>query len=157
HRVGARSWRSPVLGDGRAMTADRARPASATKAAQRDAAARVRAAQLRFVAWPERYGETSRDHQSYFAGPIGRRAKSLYYRRPLLGTLAVAPMIFSEAFVPAARRFFGHRLRFPIADAHYAVGFAMLYRCTGDRLHLQRAQHFAEVLARTRCPGYERA
>lgn len=140
------------------MTADRTRRPGAAKAAGRDGvAARVREAQLRFVAWLERYGETSFDHQSYFAGSIGGRAKALYYRRPLLGTLAVAPMIFSEAFVPAARRLFGHRLRFPIADAHYAAGFAMLYRCTGDRPYLQRAQHFAEVLASTRCPGYERA
>ena len=31
----------------------------------------------------------------------------------LLGVFAVAPMIFSEAIVPGARRLFGYRLRFP--------------------------------------------
>ena len=56
----------------------------------------VRAAVDRFVGWLSRNGETSYDHQSYFAGPIGRRAKALYYRRPLLGIAAVAPMIASE-------------------------------------------------------------
>src|SRR5262249_26312054 len=77
-----------------------------------------------FAAWLSRYGETSWDHQSFFAGPVGGRAKSLYYRSNAIGTMAVAPMIFSEALLPSARRLFHHRLRFPIADAHYAMGFA---------------------------------
>src|SRR5437879_5924223 len=76
-----------------------------------------------FSAWLVRYGEVSWDHQSFFAGPIGRRAKSLYYRNRLLGTAAVAPMIFCEAALPSARRLFHRRIRFPIADAHYAMGF----------------------------------
>ena len=80
-----------------------------------------------FTAWLNAYGETSWDHQSFFAGPIGGRAKSLYYRNRLIGTAAVAPMIFFEAFLPSARRLFHHPVRFPIADAHYAMGFAFLY------------------------------
>ena len=74
-----------------------------------------------FTAWLDRHGETSYDHQSYFAGPLGGGAKALYYRRPKLGTLAVAPMILSEALLPSARRLFWHPQRFPIADAHYAM------------------------------------
>src|SRR5262249_4246619 len=86
----------------------------------------------RFTQWLEEYGETSWDHQSYYAGPVGRRAKALYYRNKALGTLAVSPMIFSEAFVPAARRFFAKPSRFPIADAHYAMGFCFLARARRD-------------------------
>lgn len=111
----------------------------------------------RFDRWLARFGETSFDHQSYYAGALGGRAKSLYYRRPALGILAVAPMIASEAFLPSARRLFGRRQRFPIADAHYAMGFAMLYRVTREPRHLQRARHFADVLEATRCPGYAHA
>src|SRR3979409_2171418 len=85
-----------------------------------------------FTGWLEAYGEMSRDHQSFFAGPIGGRAKALYYRHKLIGTAAVGPMIFFEAFLPSARRLFHHPLRFPIADAHYAMGFAFLYEATGD-------------------------
>src|SRR5574338_1022870 len=116
--------------------------------------ARIDAALERFVAWLDRFGETSFDHQSYFAGPIGGRAKALYYRRPRLGQLAVAPMIASEAFLPAARRLFWRKQRFPIADAHYAMGFALLFELTGDNAHYARAVHFLEVLAQSRCPGY---
>ena len=96
----------------------------------------------------------SRDHQSFFAGPIGRRAKALYYRHKLLGTAAVAPMIFFEAFLPGARRFFHHPERFPIADAHYAMGFAFLYELTADLRHLQRATHFLDELVASRCSGF---
>src|SRR6266699_2172474 len=92
-----------------------------------------------FTEWLDAYGETSWDYQSFFAGPVGGRAKSLYYRNRLIGTMAVAPMIFCEAFLPGARRLFHHPIRFPIADAHYAMGFAFLYEATGDLSQLEVA------------------
>jgi hypothetical protein len=116
---------------------------------------RIRAALHRFVAWLDGYGETSYDHQSFFAGPLGRSAKALYYRKPLLGTLAVSPMVLFEAFVPSARRLFWVPQRFPIADAHYAMGFAFLARALEEQAYYRRAVHFLEVLKATRCPGYE--
>src|SRR5438105_14472870 len=95
-----------------------------------------------FVGWHGAFGEMSFDHQSFYAGPFGRRAKALYYRHPLLGTAAVAPLVFCEAFAPAARRFFHRPLRFPIADAHYAMGYGFLYESTGNRADLTPAVHF---------------
>jgi hypothetical protein len=109
----------------------------------------------RFVGWLDRYGETSYDHQSYFASDLGRGAKALYYRKPLLGTLAVAPMIFSEAFVPSARCLFWKPQRFPIADAHYAMGFGFLSQVFGEGSHQKRAVHFLEELKKSRCPGFD--
>jgi hypothetical protein len=108
------------------------------------------------VAWLDRHGETSYDHQSFFAGPLGRGAKALYYRKRFLGTLAVAPIVFCEAFIPSARRLFWIRQRFPIADAHYAMAFAFLVRAFGEEAYHRRAVHFLEILLETRCPGYER-
>jgi hypothetical protein len=116
---------------------------------------KVQAAVLRLVEWLDRYGEVSYDHQSFFASDLGRRAKALYYKRPLLGTLAVSPMIFCEAFVPSARKLFWKPQRFPIADAHYAMGFAFLSQVLGDEQYYQRAVHFLEVLKETRSQGYE--
>ncbi len=109
----------------------------------------------RFCNWLDRYGETSYDHQSFFASELGRGAKALYYRKPLLGTLAVAPSVFFEAFVPSARGLFWKRQRFPIADAHYAMGFALLAGIHGSDKYYQRAVHFLKVLQETRCRGYE--
>ena len=108
-----------------------------------------------FVGWLESYGETSWDHQSYFAGPVGRWAKNVYYRHPKLGICAVAPMIFSEAFLPSARRLFHERIRFPIADAHYAMGYTFLYEATRQPAHLDRAVHFLNELKRSRAPAFK--
>jgi len=110
---------------------------------------------LRFTEWLDAFGETSLDHQTFFAGPVGGFAKSLYYRRPKVGIAAVAPMIFFEAFIPSARRLFHHPVRFPIADAHYAMGFAFLYEETGDSAYLQRAMQFLGKLEETRCPDFK--
>ena len=108
----------------------------------------------RFTEWLNSYGETSWDHQSFFAGPLGRRAKSCYYRYPKLGLMAVAPMIFFEALLPAGRRLFHQRIRFPIADAHYAMAFAFLHQATEKKIYLERAVHFLRVLQKSRSPGF---
>lgn len=124
---------------------------SHTTARLRDRLARVIGG---FVRWLEVHGETSVDHQTFFAGRLGGAAKAFYYRRPTLGVVAVAPFIFCEAFAPSARRFFHRRIRFPIADAHYAMGFAFMYEATGDHKHLERARHFLNELEAARCPGF---
>jgi len=69
--------------------------------------------------------------------------------------VAVSPMILCEAFVPSARRLFWKPQRFPIADAHYAMGFAFLSQALGEKKYYERAVHFLEVLDETRCSGYE--
>jgi hypothetical protein len=107
-----------------------------------------------FTRWLDGFGETSLDHQTFFAGSVGGFAKSYYYRHPHLGLAAVAPMIFFEAFVPSARALFFHRVRFPIADAHFAMGFAFLYEATNEPAFLETATHFLEELQRTRCPDF---
>src|SRR5579863_5227047 len=108
-----------------------------------------------FISWLDSYGETSYDFQTFYASDLCRNIKGLYYRQPLLGTAAVAPIIFCEAFIPSARRLFWKRQRFPIADAHYAMGFAYLATHLNDEKYYRRALHFLEVLEETRCHDYE--
>jgi len=110
---------------------------------------------INFIRWLDIYGETSWDHQSFFAGPVGGRAKALYYQNKILGLGAVAPMIFFEAFLPSARKLFHHRTRFPIADAHYAMGFAYMNQSTQHAAYLDRAVHFLNVLKDTRSELYK--
>jgi len=109
----------------------------------------------RFVEWLDLFGETSYDHQTFFASDLGRSAKALYYRKSVWGTMVVSPMIFCEAFVPSARKLFWKPQRFPIADAHYAMSFALLSQALGQEQYYERAVHFLEVLKKTRCPGYD--
>ena len=118
-------------------------------------AEKVLAVLKNFTGWLEKYGETSWDHQSFYAGPFGRRAKRIYYQYKLLGTVMVVPMVFCEAVLPAARRLFPRRIRLPIADAHYAMGFAFLYEAKGDKADLAKAKHFLEILKTTRCLGFK--
>ena len=65
-------------------------------------------------------------------------------------------MIFCEAFLPAARRLFHHPMRFPIADAHYAMGFAFLYEATGDSSQLEKAIHFLNGAKKIALPRVQR-
>jgi hypothetical protein len=108
-----------------------------------------------FIDWLDKYGPCSFDHQSYFAGPIGGAAKALYYKQPILGMVAVSPMILSEAFFPSARKLFWKKLRFPIADAHYAMGFAFLYNVYKEDHYYHQAVKFLKSLIESRSPGYD--
>lgn len=108
-----------------------------------------------FTQWLEGFGDYSRDHQSFFAGPIGGRAKALYYRNKAIGIAAVAPMIFFEAFLPSARNFFHKPTRFPIADAHFAMGYAYRYQDTGNQHYLDRARHFLTQLQASRSKTFK--
>ncbi len=117
---------------------------------------RIATTVFRFCSWLSGYGETSQDHQDFFAGKVGRAAKDLYYKSRLAGTVVVAPMVFCEAFAPWTRRFFYPRMRLPIADAHFAMGFAFLHEATGEQGYLDRAIHFLNVLKAARCPGFAR-
>jgi hypothetical protein len=116
---------------------------------------RVLSAVTGFTRWLEEYGEFSRDHQTFFAGAFGGWAKRLYYRQKLLGTAVVAPMIACEAFLPGTRRFFHKPTRFPIADAHYAMGFAFLYEATEEQEHWEKCVHFLGELEKSRCEGFK--
>lgn len=117
--------------------------------------ANIESAVARFCSWLDSYGEMSYDYQSFYASRLGGRAKALYYRRPLLGTIAVAPMVFCEAFLPSGRGLFWKPQRFPIADAHYAMGFALLNGMDGAAGFYERAVHFLGVLQETRCQDDE--
>jgi hypothetical protein len=109
----------------------------------------------RFIDWLDGYGELSYDFQTFYASRAGQSAKALYYSKPLLGTAAVAPIIFCEAFVPSARKAFFKPQRFPIADAHYAMGFFFLAKSLDKDQHYARGVHFLDVLEQTRCAGYD--
>ncbi len=138
---------------GRGQEGRRQRPAINMKGAttSNQLADEVSRALTSFAKWLDAFGETSWDHQSFYAGSYGMAAKALYYRHRIFGTVAVAPIILSEAFVPSARKLFHHPLRFPIADAHYAMGFAFLYETTSDSADLERAVHFLNALRESRC------
>ena len=45
----------------------------------------------KFTDWLDEYGETSYDFHTVYANPIGRKAKALYYKKPLIGINSARP------------------------------------------------------------------
>ncbi len=113
------------------------------------------AAVYQLVDWLAEYGETSYDHQTFFASPRTGKLKSLYYSNPIIGIIAVSPMVFFEAFFPAGRKLFWKKQRLPISDAHYAMGFAFLSQITNREKYYKKAVHFLDILEQTRCQDYK--
>ncbi len=120
------------------------------------AAAALEAA-TRQAEWLRAYGPTSWDHYDVWANPLGRRAKEIYYTGSRLGLPCVAPFAAIDTFAPRLRTLLWHKSRFPIADAHWAMGFFNLARLEPDSRWVERGVEFLESLSRTRCPGFEHA
>jgi hypothetical protein len=108
-----------------------------------------------FVRWLDRFGERSYDPHDFWAWPLGKSAKRLYYRRPMLGALAVVPFVALDTFVPRSRRFVASPRRYPIADAHYAAGFFRWAAATGDAAGVARGMRFLDGLEDSRCEGFD--
>lgn len=114
--------------------------------------AAARAAAIQHVAWLDAHGPHSCDPHDLWATKAGGRAKAFYYRHPRFGVPVVAPFVALDALFPAARAALWHPDRYPIADAHYAMGFCAL--ASGDgRAWLLRATAFLEALVEERCTG----
>jgi len=108
-----------------------------------------------FHIWLEAYGQTSQDPYDFMVSSYGQWARSLYYRSPLLGIIPVAPLVFLELFAPSLGKWFSPRRRFPIVDAHYAMGFVYLFQATGRSEYYIKAREYLEILKKSRCPGYK--
>lgn len=102
--------------------------------------------------WLEANGPTSWDPYDFWASSLGQRLKASYYRHHRAGLALVAPLVLLDALAPRTRAAFGERRRFPIADAHYAMGFCSLAQREGGGW-LRRALPFLEALVETRCPA----
>ena len=126
--------------------------ATSSTAAAQGLRAAARGAAIRHAAWLEAYGPRSWDPYDFWATRAGVRAKAVYYRHPRLGLPIIAPFVALDTLLPAARTAVRRPSRYPIADAHYAMGMCMLAREDGPAW-LSRARGFLEALVEERCPG----
>jgi hypothetical protein len=108
-----------------------------------------------FIGWLDVFGERSYDPYDFWGSPLGRRAKRLFYRRRVLGSLAAMPFVAFDLLIPSSRRLISSPQRFPIADAHYAMGFFHWAEASGDDSAVGRGEHFLAELERSRCPGFK--
>jgi hypothetical protein len=128
-------------------------PGSKTVPARDDDLARLLVAS--FVSWFDRFGERSYDPHDFWACRLGRTAKRLYYRRPIVGALAVMPFVALDTFYPSSRRLVASPHRYAIADAHYEAGFFHWAAATGDNASVSRGVHFLDVLEESRCEEFD--
>lgn len=112
------------------------------------------AALRKFVRWLQAYGYSSQDQYDFWASPYGIWAKDNYQRRGALFAPWVAPVALADWLWPGSRRWVSPRRRFPIADAHYLMGFVGLHRLTGEVSFLDSARQLAQHLMATHLPGY---
>lgn len=108
-----------------------------------------------FSSWLERFGPVSQDHYDFWAWEPGRRAKAAYYRHGGAAAALVAPFALADALIPRVRRLARRRTRFPIADAHYAMGYFLWAEASGDGSAIEAGQRFLDALEQTRCLGYD--
>lgn len=107
-----------------------------------------------FIGWLDVFGERSQDPYDFWAS-LGGRAKTLYYRRRVLGKVAAAPFVMLDLVAPRTRALVRPRDRFPIADAHYAMGYFALARAEDDPRHIQRGRAFLNALEQSRSRLFE--
>ena len=118
-------------------------------------AAAARSAVRSFVHWLDEFGERSFDPHDLWTTAVGSRAKALYYRHRLVGTLAAAPFVAVDTIAPRLRALFAAPLRYPIADAHYAIAFSRLAIIEHDVRWADRARTFLDALERSRSSLYD--
>ena len=114
----------------------------------------LEAALLAFVAWLRRTGYDSYDQYDLWATAYGIRARRLYYRWGRPATPLVLPLALIDWLVPASRRWFCPRRRYPIADAHYLMGFVALHQALGNGTYLAAAAQLADSLMASSIPGF---
>jgi hypothetical protein len=112
--------------------------------------ARALDAAVRHATWLERHGPHSWDPYDFWATRAGCLAKSFYYQHPRLGVPLVAPFVALDTFAPQTRALVARPARYPIADAHYAMGYFILGRAHHSSLR-SRALPFLEALIEERC------
>lgn len=109
----------------------------------------------RFLSWLETFGFTSYDQFDFWGSRAGVSTRRLFYRQKYLAAPMVLVLQLLESFLPQSRGLFAARRRFAIGDAHFALGFANLYRRRGEPRHLETAARLVEEIlaSATRTPS----
>jgi hypothetical protein len=108
----------------------------------------------KFVNWIKKNDYYSYDQYDFWSTGYGIKAKEVYYKNKIAGIPLVAPVFLSEIFFPSIRKTFVSKKRFPIADAHFILGFLNLYEITSDEKYLKEAQKIAQELLKSSVSGF---
>ncbi len=107
------------------------------------------------VQWLDVYGPFSYDLYDWWASAPGRHAKKAYYQHPIPGLALVLPLALADNLCQPARSLIWHKTRFPIADAHYAMGFFNLAVSQDEVRWIDRGRGLLKDLLASRSPGLQ--
>ena len=107
-----------------------------------------------FMGWLRETDYASYDQYDFWATAYGIWSKAVYYRFGALAAPLVAPLVLADWLLPSCRAWVASPRRFPIADAHYLMGFLALYRATGDAAHLDAARQLGDALLAASIAGF---
>ena len=108
----------------------------------------------KFINWLKSNGYYSYDQYDFWSTGYGIKSKAIYYKNKIAGIPFVAPIFLAEIFYPKIRKSLVERKRFPIADAHFILGFLNLFEVTSDAKYLDEAKKVATDLLKTSVPGF---
>ncbi len=108
----------------------------------------------KFIKWLKINGYSSYDQYDFWSTRYGIKAKKLYYKNKILGIPLVAPIFLAEIFYPKSRKKLVTKKRFPIADAHFILGFLNLFESTSKQEYLEEAEIVAAELLKSSVPGF---
>jgi hypothetical protein len=108
----------------------------------------------KFINWLKSNGYYSYDQYDFWSTGYGIKSKAIYYKTKIAGIPFVAPIFLAEIFYPKIRKSLVERKRFPIADAHFILGFLNLFEVTSDAKYLDEAKKVATDLLKTSVPGF---
>lgn len=107
-----------------------------------------------FLIWLNKIGYYSYDQYDFWSTGYGRFSKDVYYKNQIFGIPLVIPIFLLELFIPHSRVIFTHKKRFPIADAHFILGYINLFKIKKKDEFLNEAIKVSDELIKTAVSGY---
>jgi hypothetical protein len=107
-----------------------------------------------FTEWLEEFGDLSYDRMDFFASKPGIYTKRLFYKNKYLGGPFAFFALIQETFFPTLLKLYAKPRREAIGDAHFASGFLNLYRNSGNKKYLIKAEGYLNALRKSSIKGY---
>jgi len=96
----------------------------------------------------------SYDPYDLWSTKFGLFARRVYYSHKILSVPLISPIIFADTYFPQIRKLFVKKKRYPIAEAHFIMGYLNLFELTRNEKYLSEAIHISDDLLKTSISGF---
>ena len=99
-------------------------------------------------------GYDSYDPYDLWSIKYGILARKIYYRNRVLSLPLITPILLADTYFPQIRKLFIKKKKYPIADAHFILGYINLYEITENAEYLSEAIRVSENLLKSSVNGF---